>query len=276
MTSERRGEGTAPGLSIDLAKRRVLVVGASSGVGRAVGLLACRSGARVAFAARRRERLDAVVARAAGEAIAVPCDVQRADACRGAVDAAVAAFGGLDAFVYAAGMSPLAMLEQASQEEWRAVLDTNLIGAALVTAAALPHLRASGGRAVFVSSYSVRQSLPGVGLYRVSKVALDAMIEDWRLEHPDLDFTRVVLGNTNETEFARDWGRERTGEVTRVWVERGLFPAPTMMPLEAAAEAIVSVLAFRGYVDDIAVMPRTRDPAAEPIARGDDPQRGPG
>lgn len=275
MTAERRG-GSAPGLSIDLAKRRVLVVGASSGVGRAVGLLACRSGARVAFAARRRERLEQVVARAPGEAIAVACDVQRAEDCRAAVSSAVAAFGGLDALVYAAGMAPLAMLEHATQDEWRAALDTNLVGAALVTAAAIPHLRESGGRAVFVSSYSVRQSLPGVGLYRVSKVALDALIEDWRLEHPDLDFTRVVLGNTNETEFARDWGRERTEEVTRVWIERGLFPAPTMMPLEAAAEAITSVLAFRGYVDDIAVMPRVRDAAAEPVARGDTPRRGPG
>jgi NAD(P)-dependent dehydrogenase (short-subunit alcohol dehydrogenase family) len=272
MTAER-GDAGAPGLSIDLAKRRVLVVGASSGVGRAVGLLACRAGARVAFAARRRERLEAVVAKAPGEALAVPCDVQDAGACRAAVEAAAAAFGGLDAFVYAAGMAPLAMLEQATQPEWRAALDVNLVGASLVTAAALPHLRASGGRAVYVSSYSVRQSLPGVGLYRVSKVALDALIEDLRLEHPDLSFTRVVLGNTNGTEFARDWGRERTAEVTRVWVERNLFPAPTMMPLEAAAEAIVSVLAFRGYVDDIAVMPRTRDPAAEPIARGDAPTR---
>ena len=275
MTAERRG-ASAPGLAIDLAKRRVLVVGASSGVGCAVGLLACRAGARVAFAARRRERLDEVVARAPGEAIAVPCDVRHAEQCRAAVAAAVGAFGGLDALVYSAGMAPLAMLEQATPEEWRAALDTNLVGAALVAAAALPHLRASGGRAVFVSSYAVRQSLPGVGLYRVSKVALDALIEDLRLEHPDLDFTRVVLGNTNGTEFARDWGNERTGEVTRVWVERNLFPAPTMMPLDAAAEAIVSVLAVRGYVDDIAVMPRMRDPSAVPIARGEGPERGPG
>jgi len=275
MTDERRGT-SAPGISIDLAKRRVLVVGASSGVGRGVGQLACRAGARVAFAARRRERLDEVVARAPGEAIAVACDVRGEAQCRAAVAATVVAFGGLDALVYAAGMAPLAMLEHATREEWSAALDTNLVGAALVTAAALPHLRASRGRAVFVSSYAVRQSLPGVGLYRVSKVALDALIEDWRVEHPDLDFTRVVLGNTNGTEFARDWGRERTGEVTRVWVERGLFPAPTMMPLEAAAEAIVSLLALRGYVDDLAVMPRLRDPAAVPIARGEDPERGPG
>ncbi len=83
------------------------------------------------------------------------------------------------------------------------------------------------------------------------------------MEHPDVDFTRVVLGNTGGTEFAKAWGPDQTQAATKVWVERGLFPAPTMMRLEAAAEAILSVLAMQGYVDDIAIMPRTRDPEAE-------------
>lgn len=254
-------------LSLDLTNRRLLVVGASSGVGRAVGELAGRAGARVAFAARREDRLAEAAAAAPG-AIAVACDVCSQPACARAVAAAAGALGGLDALVYAAGMSPLGMLETATQEEWRTVLDTNLVGASLVTAAALPWLRESRGRAVYVSSYAVRQPLPGVGLYRVSKVALDALIEAWRMEHPEVEFTRVVLGNTSGTEFARGWGTERTESVTRAWVERGLFPAPTMMPVEAAAEAVLSVLALRGFVDDIAVMPRGDDPDAAAIARG--------
>ena len=262
-------------LSLDLSGRRLLVVGGSSGVGRAVGRLACRSGARVAFAARRKERLEEAVASAPG-ALAVVCDVRSGEQCARAVAETALAFGGIDALVYATGMSPLGMLEAASHDEWRSVLDTNLVGASVVTAHALPHLRESRGRAVYVSSYAVRQPLPGVGLYRVSKVALDALIEAWRMEHPDIEFTRVMLGNTDGTEFARDWGSEHTEAVTRVWIQRGLFPAPTMMPLEAAAEAVLSVLALRGYVDDIAVMPRTRDPRAEVIARGEKAQKQPG
>ena len=249
-------------VSLDLTQRRLLVIGASSGVGRAVGKLSSQAGARVAFAARRAERLEKAAAEAAGGAIAVPCDVRRASDCARAVAETVATFGGLDGLVYAAGMSPLGMLEEANQDEWREVLDTNLIGAALVTAESISHLGKSGGRAVYVSSYAVRQSLPGLALYRVSKVALDALIEGWRMEHPDVDFTRVVLGNTEGTEFAQAWGPERTEAATKIWVERGLFPAPNMMRLEAAAEAILSVLAIRGYVDDIAVLPRTRDAAA--------------
>jgi NAD(P)-dependent dehydrogenase (short-subunit alcohol dehydrogenase family) len=157
-------------------------------------------------------------------------------------------------------------LEKATQEEWRRVLDTNVIGASLVTAAALPALRESQGRAVYVSSYSVRQALPALGLYRVSKVALDGLIEAWRMEHPDVDFTRAMLGNTEATEFAQGWGSEETIAATKVWLERNLFPAANMMPVRSAAEGLVSVLATDAYVDDIAIMPRTRDSDASAAA----------
>ena len=249
------------GIQYDLGGRRILVVGGSSGVGREVGLAASRAGARVAFAARRREELDKAAAEAGNGAIAVRCDVTAPD-CAHAVDEAASALGGIDALVYATGMSPLVLLERASAEAWRQVMDVNVIGASQVTAAALPYLRQCEGRAVFVSSYAVRQSLPGLALYRVSKVALDALIECWRMEHPDVDFTRIIVGNTGGTEFANAWGGEAIASAMKVWVERNLFPAATMMSLSVLAEAILSVFAVRGYVDDIAIMPRTRDPAA--------------
>jgi NAD(P)-dependent dehydrogenase (short-subunit alcohol dehydrogenase family) len=267
VCGERRaGRGCAVSVALDLAGRRVLVLGASSGVGRAVAELAARAGARVVLAARRRERLDAAAVALRGEgcsALALACDVTNEAECRSAVAQAVAALAGLDALVYASGVSPLCLLGEAGQADWRAVLDVNLIGASLVTAAALDALRASRGRAVYVGSYSERQTLPGIGLYSVSKSALSALIEAWRMEHPEVDFTKVVLGNTTGTEFAHAWGQERTLAITKLWVERGLFPAPKMMPLANAAEAICSVLAVRGHVDEIGVMPRLRDTQVE-------------
>ncbi len=247
---------------IDLTGKSLLVVGASSGLGRAIGLEAARAGARVALAARRLERLEEAAAEAGPEAIAIRCDVTDASDCRSVVERTAGTFGGLDGFVYATGMSPLAMLEEASQEEWRAVLDTNLIGASLVTAAALPHLRRARGRAVYLSSYAVRRCLPGLGLYRASKVALDGMIEGWRTEHPDVDFTRIVVGNTLGSEFADAWPAERRDRIIRIWFERNLLPAPTAMPPRSLAEAVLSVFAITGYVDDLAVMPRQTDPPA--------------
>src|SRR5262245_10653976 len=105
-------------LSLDLANHRLLVLGASSGVGRAVGALASRAGARVAFAARREDRLAEAAAGAPG-AVAVACDVRDEAGCARAVVGAIEALGGLDALVYAAGMSPLGLLESATQAEWR-------------------------------------------------------------------------------------------------------------------------------------------------------------
>jgi NAD(P)-dependent dehydrogenase (short-subunit alcohol dehydrogenase family) len=250
-------------VSLDLTGRRVLVVGASSGVGRALGLRAAQAGARVVFAARRVERCAEAAREAGNDALALRCDVRDAAACKALIHGVEHAFGGLDALLYATGLSPLAMLESATAEEWQEVLAANVIGASLVTAAALPALRASQGRAVYISSYSVRMPLPGLGLYRVSKVALDALIECWRMEHPDVDFTRVVVGNTGGTEFAASWGPERLRAALGVWVERNLFPAATMMSLDVLCESVLSVLAVRGYVDDIAIMPRTRDPKPE-------------
>jgi NAD(P)-dependent dehydrogenase (short-subunit alcohol dehydrogenase family) len=249
-------------VALDLADRRVLVMGASSGIGRAVAETAARAGAKIALAARRKERLEACAAALCGEgrsALALACDVCDEAACRSAVDEAVEALGGLDGFVYASGLSPLRLLAEAGQADWRAVLDVNLIGASLVTAAALPALRASRGRAVYVGSYSERQTLPGIGLYSVSKSALAALITAWRMEHPEVDFTKVVLGNTSNTEFADGWGRERTLAISKLWIERNLFPAPKMMPLASAAEAICAVLALRGHIDEIGVMPRLAD-----------------
>ena len=253
-------------VSLSLEGRRVLVMGASSGVGRAVAALAVRSGARVALAARRTAQLEqaAEALRSdGGDALALTCDVTREADCKSSVERAIAAFGGLDALVYASGVSPLCLLGEAGQAEWRRVLDVNLVGASLVTAAAVEALAASHGRAVYVGSYSERQSLPGIGLYSVSKSALAALIEAWRMEHPGVEFTRVVLGNTAGTEFASAWGAERTAAITKLWIERGLFPAPKMMPLSHAAETICSVLALRGFVDEIGVMPRPSDAQLE-------------
>jgi len=249
---------------VDLSGRRLLVLGASSGIGRAIGLAAAAAGARVAFAARRIAELEQAAAEAGAPAVALACDVTKPGDCVGLVQATVDAFGGVDALVYATGMSPLAMLEEASAEEWQRVLAVNVIGASLITAAALPQLRESQGRALYISSYSVRQPLPGLGLYRVSKVALDGLIECWRMEHPDVEFTRVVVGNTASTGFADEWDPERLRRTLKVWVERNLFPSATMMPLRVLAESVVGILASPGYVDDVAIMPRSRDASAQP------------
>jgi NAD(P)-dependent dehydrogenase (short-subunit alcohol dehydrogenase family) len=248
--------------SFDASGLRLLVVGASSGLGQAIGLAASRAGARVAFAARRIERLEQIVAGAPSPALALECDVREPRDCEQVVDESVTAFGGLDGLVYSSGISALGEVHQAKADTWRAILETNLVGAALVAARAAPHLRASAGRAVFLSSYGIRQHIPGMGLYRVSKLALDALIDTLRVEHPDVQFTRVVVGSTEGTEFAARWDAGLVRSYAQVMKQRGTFTSSTWMPIENLAEAILAVLCLRGYVDDLSILPRPTDPSA--------------
>lgn len=126
------------------ASRRALVVGASSGLGRCIGVGLARRGWRVALLARRADRLAAAAAEAGAGSVAVPCDVRDANACSDAIGEACAALGGADALVYSAGIGPLAPLAETTAAAWRAVFDTNVVGASLATAAALRTSRATG------------------------------------------------------------------------------------------------------------------------------------
>ncbi|MGH8996754.1 MAG: SDR family oxidoreductase, partial [Acidimicrobiales bacterium] len=131
---------------------RIVVVGASSGLGRCIGIGLAQRGARTALLARRRERLDGAAREAGPESIAIECDVTSTESTQSAIAEAVDRLGGIDALVYTPAIGPLEALVDIDAETWRRVFDTNVIGAALVTAAAIPHLTATSGVAVYLSS----------------------------------------------------------------------------------------------------------------------------
>jgi len=122
----------------------------------------------------------------------VACDVTDDQSCQAAVAEAADGLGGIDALVYATGVGPLGRLVDISGETWRRTFDTNVVGAALITAAAIPHLTESRGVAAYLSSISASFTppWPGLGAYATSKAALDTMVEAWRNEHPAVSFTR--------------------------------------------------------------------------------------
>ncbi len=176
---------------------RTVVVGASSGLGRSIATGLGQRGATVALLARRHDRLVDAAMEAGPGALAIVCDVTDESSCTAAIEAAAQGLGGIDALVYAPGIGPLARMVDVDAETWRRTFDTNVIGAALVTAAAIPHLTASGGVAAYLSSVSASFTppWPGLGAYGVSKAALERMIEAWRDEHPAVGFTRVIVGD---------------------------------------------------------------------------------
>ena len=183
---------------------KTVVVGASSGLGRCLGVELARRGATVALLARRHDRLVEAAEEAGNGAVAIRCDVTDEASCRDAIAEAADALGGIDGLVYATGIGPLARLGDLDAETWRRAFDTNVTGAALITAAALPHLTESHGVAAYLSSVSASLTppWPGLGAYAVSKAALDKLVDAWRAEHPDLGFTRIVVpeGNVSRDE----------------------------------------------------------------------------
>ena len=241
-------------LSEQNVDKRVLVVGATSGVGRAIAAFAAGQGCRVVAVGRREDRLEQLRSERHGDLETVVGDVRLEEDCHRMVDESVERLGGLDALVYAAGVSPLGRLVDTSAEDWRRVLETNLVGAALVCGRSIPHLEASGGRALFLSSVSTDDPRPMLVHYGASKAALDALIRGWRNEHPHLCFTRVVVGPT-VSEFGSDWEPERIAELTEFRAERGLIKS-TSMSAEEVAEEVHGALTSPIWVQDVSLMPR--------------------
>jgi NAD(P)-dependent dehydrogenase (short-subunit alcohol dehydrogenase family) len=244
---------------------RTVVVGASSGLGRCIGVGLARRGTQVALLARRRGRLDDAAKEAGPGALVVECDVTDEQSCRSAIASAAAGLGGIDALVYAPGIGPLAKLVDTDAETWARVFATNVTGASLVTAAALPHLSESTGAALYLSSVSASQTppWPGLGAYAVSKAALDKLVDAWRGEHPDVGFTRLVVGDCAGGEgdamtgFADGWDPELAAEVAPTWVARN-YMAGALMDVDRLV-AMVDALLREGAtlnVPSITVAPR--------------------
>jgi NAD(P)-dependent dehydrogenase (short-subunit alcohol dehydrogenase family) len=207
---------------------RTVVVGASSGLGRSIATGLGQRGATVALMARRNDRLVDAAKEAGSGALAIACDVTDESSCVEAIEAAAQGLGGIDALLYATGIGPLARMVDVDAATWRRTFDTNVIGAALVTAAAIPHLTASRGVAAYLSSVSASFTppWPGLGAYATSKAALETMIEAWRDEHPAVGFTRVIVGDcaggagASGTEFASNWDWDLAAELHPIWSAR--------------------------------------------------------
>lgn len=236
------------------------MVGASSGIGRCLGVGLAQRGAHVALLARRKDRLDEAVKEAGGDAVPIACDVTDEQSACAAIAQAAEALGGIDALVYAPGIGPLRRLAETDAATWRSVFDTNVTGAALVTSAAIEHLTASHGTAAYLSSVisTLNPPWPGLGAYAVSKAALNKLVEAWRAEHPDVGFSCVVVGDCNApSEFPSTWDGDLANEVMPIWIERK-YLSGTLIDVEHLIEVVNAVL--RGgaslSIPSITVAPR--------------------
>jgi NAD(P)-dependent dehydrogenase (short-subunit alcohol dehydrogenase family) len=244
---------------------RTIVVGASSGLGRSIATGLGQRGATVALLARRLDRLADAAREAGPGAVAIACDVTDDSSCHAAIDEAADRLGGIDALVYATGIGPLGHLVDITGETWRRTFATNVIGAALVTAAAIPHLTESRGVAAYLSSVSASFTppWPGLGAYATSKAALDTLVEAWRSEHPAVGFTRVIVGDcaggegASATEFANEWDWEVAADFYPIWEARNYLTG-TLMEVGELVRAVDTVLrcGASAHMPLVAVTPR--------------------
>jgi NADP-dependent 3-hydroxy acid dehydrogenase YdfG len=199
-------------MDFDLSGKVAAVTGATSGIGEATAQRLAEAGASVSLAGRRADRLDDLAGRiesASGKALAVPTDVSKEDEARIFVERTKAELGGLDILVNNAGVMLLGPVQDADLDEWRRMIDVNLVGLLYCTHAALPVMReAGGGDIVNVSSVAGRQASLGSAVYNLTKWGVNGFTEGLRQEamhigvrvsvvEPGMVATELLDHNTN-------------------------------------------------------------------------------
>jgi short-subunit dehydrogenase len=165
---------------------RIILTGASEGIGRALALELAARGARLALAARDRQRLESLAQECrarGGEARALPTDITSQQDCEWLVNETVAAFGGIDVLVHNAGITMWSRFDALSDLSiFERIMDVNYLAPVRLTALALPQLKQSKGLLVAVASLAGLTGVPERSGYAASKHALIGFFDSLRIE----------------------------------------------------------------------------------------------
>jgi NAD(P)-dependent dehydrogenase (short-subunit alcohol dehydrogenase family) len=247
------------------------ITGAASGFGRAFAEHALSRGYNVVATARNLSKLRDILDRSPDRVLLAKLDVNRPDEAKAAIAAAVARFGQIDVLINNAGYALVGALEETSEAELRAIMETNFFGAMAVTQAALPVLRSQcSGAIVNISSLGGQLSFAGFSAYCASKFALEGASEALAQEMapfgvkvlivepgafrtglaggamrdmPIMDAYRSSVGSTRS--FAHGMHQSQDGDPGKaaVAIERALCADKTPLRLQLGKDAIGSVRA---------------------------------
>lgn len=250
-----------------LEGRVVIVTGASSGIGAATSVAFGREKARVALAARRRDKLAQVaeeVRRQGGEALVVPTDVTSQDAAAALARQVVQQWGRIDVLVNNAGRGLAAPFEQTTVEELHELFWVNLASVLMVTQAVLPVMRRQrSGHIINISSIAGRRGTPWRSAYCATKFALHGLTESLRQELRGTGIVATVATLVDSpTEFhdvevkklhLPDHGFHQPVEaVARSIIRAAKRPRPEIYPYPLAKAIAVLAVIAPGLVDALA------------------------
>jgi short-subunit dehydrogenase len=169
-----------------LAGHRIILTGASEGIGRALALALAAQGARVALAARDATRLEELARECrarGGEALVVPTDVANEVDCGWLVETTLQNFGGIDIVIHNAGITMWSRFDAvADLEIFERLMQVNYLAPVRITSLALPHLKQSKGLLVAVASLAGLTGVPERSGYSASKHALIGFFDSLRIE----------------------------------------------------------------------------------------------
>lgn len=176
----------------------VSIVGASSGIGRIAALEFARRGAKVVVSARGESKLKSLVEEIrgfGGEATYYVADVEHFDQVKAIADKTVEVYGRLDTWVHVAAIGIFATFDKTTPEEFKHLIDVNLMGQVYGAMAALPHLKREGrGALIHVSSMEGRRALPYQSAYSASKHGVEGFVEAMRVE---LEHEKIPISVTS-------------------------------------------------------------------------------
>jgi 3-oxoacyl-[acyl-carrier protein] reductase len=215
-------------MDLGLRDRRALVGGGGSGIGGGIAGVLAAEGARVALIGRTRERIDAEAARLGG--VGVIADLATPDGPASAVEAAVAALGGLDLLVVNTGGPPGGTFDTLGEAEWEAAITGTLQSTLRLVRAALPHLRAGRDPSILiVLSSSVREPIPALTTSNVLRPGLAGLVKTLTAEIAPVRINGLAPGRIATDRIAFLDGRR--AEAASVTVEEIASRTRATIPL---------------------------------------------
>ncbi len=239
-----------------LKDKVAIVTGASSGIGEAVARRLASEGARVALLARRADRLLNIAKELESEhgreCLVAVSDVSDAHSVKKAIELVIEKFGRLDILVNNAGVMFLGSVADAKIDDWRKMIDINVLGLMYATHFALPHLKKEGGDIVNISSVSGRVVSARSAAYSATKFAVNGFSEGLRQEaYKDKVRVTIIEPGAVETELTDHIPDASVKDAVKSWVS-----SMTALQSNDIAEAVLYAVSQPWHVSVNEIMVR--------------------